>query len=241
MTLGNYIKQRRATLGQSQPELADVIGIEQSYLSKLENDKSIPSNEIFRRLLSALNSSVEDVVATLDKNYAQTQLMAIADIESHIKQHQARSLKSQRNYLYSCGILIVFAITFIFTGYSKLLFSEKHYIYKSSGVILPGEPKHIFHQWERLVVATEDQPRHKLLDTKRAEMTKRTDIEHIVLADYKGEEFMKDVEGGQRYFYLDTHSDISRSENAWLQIIGVLLLAASVYGLVIERRLFRGI
>ncbi|WP_448547126.1 helix-turn-helix transcriptional regulator [Thalassotalea fusca] len=239
MTLGNYIKQRRATLGQSQPELAEVIGIEQSYLSKLENDKSIPSNDIFRRLLSALNSSVEDVVATLDKNYVQTQLLAIADIETHIKQHQARSLKSQRNYLYSCGILIVIAITFIFTGYSKLLFSEKHYVYESSGIILPGEPKHIFHQWERMVVGTDEQPRHKLLDVKRAEMTKRTNIEHVVESRYQGEEFMKDVEGGQRYFYLDTHTDISRSENAWLQIIGVLLLAAGVYGLIIERRLYR--
>ena len=55
MTLGEYIKDARAQMQLSQPQLAEQIGIKQSYLSKLENDKSLPSNEVFRRLLNALN------------------------------------------------------------------------------------------------------------------------------------------------------------------------------------------
>lgn len=34
MTLGDYIKEKRMTMGLSQLQLAEQIGIEQSYLSK---------------------------------------------------------------------------------------------------------------------------------------------------------------------------------------------------------------
>ena len=40
MTLGEYIKDTRAKMQLSQPQLAEQIGIEQSYLSKLENVKT---------------------------------------------------------------------------------------------------------------------------------------------------------------------------------------------------------
>ena len=239
MTLGNYIKQRRATLGQSQPELAEVIGIEQSYLSKLENDKSIPSNDIFRRLLTALNTSVEEVIDALDMQYVKAQLMAIADIESFIKQHQVQGLKNQRRHLYACGILIVLAVTLIFTGYSKLLFSEKHYVYESLGVVLPGESKHIFHTWERSIVIEEGESRLRKIERKRAEMNKRRDALHEISPAFLGQSFIQEVEGGSRHFYLDKHRTIARSENAWLQIIGVLLLMSGLFGLFVERRLYK--
>ncbi|WP_229381076.1 helix-turn-helix domain-containing protein [Shewanella psychropiezotolerans] len=47
MTLGQQLKQFRIDRGFSQPELAELAGIEQSYLSKLENDKSVLSNMSF--------------------------------------------------------------------------------------------------------------------------------------------------------------------------------------------------
>ncbi|NQY36087.1 MAG: helix-turn-helix transcriptional regulator [Alteromonadaceae bacterium] len=55
MIFGEQFKKYRSDLGLSQPQLSELTGIEQSYLSKLENDKSVPSNEIFRNLLSAYN------------------------------------------------------------------------------------------------------------------------------------------------------------------------------------------
>ena len=51
MTLGEQLKKLRNAKDLSQPDLANIAGIEQSYLSKLENDKSIPSNDISRKLL----------------------------------------------------------------------------------------------------------------------------------------------------------------------------------------------
>ena len=58
MTLGEQLKKLRNAKALSQPDLANLAGIEQSYLSKLENDKSMPSNEIFRKLLAAFNLSL---------------------------------------------------------------------------------------------------------------------------------------------------------------------------------------
>ena len=47
MNFGEKLKQIRTQKNLTQPQMAEAIGIEQSYLSKLENDKSIPSAEMF--------------------------------------------------------------------------------------------------------------------------------------------------------------------------------------------------
>jgi transcriptional regulator with XRE-family HTH domain len=69
MTLGEQLKKLRADKGVSQPELAELAGIEQSYLSKLENDKSLPSNEVFRKLLNAFSLSVVQLLEPFDSHY----------------------------------------------------------------------------------------------------------------------------------------------------------------------------
>jgi transcriptional regulator with XRE-family HTH domain len=74
MTLGEQLKKLRNEKALSQPDLADLTGIEQSYLSKLENDKSMPSNDIFRRLLAAYELSLADFITVFDRYYAETQL-----------------------------------------------------------------------------------------------------------------------------------------------------------------------
>lgn len=57
-TFGTQLKHYRSELKLSQPEFAEQVGIEQSYLSKLENDKSVPSNDTFRSILTALNLTI---------------------------------------------------------------------------------------------------------------------------------------------------------------------------------------
>ena len=178
-------------------------------------------------------------MATLDMQYVTTQLMTIADIETFVKQQQAHGIKNQRRHLYACGILIVLAVTMIFTGYSKLLFSDKHYVYQSMGVILPDEPKHIFHHWERMIVVGAGESRRDRIEQERAKITKRMDIQYEITSSFLGEGFTKEVSGGRRHFYLDTHKYIARTENAWLQIIGVLLLISGLFGLFVERKLYR--
>ncbi len=52
MNIGERIKQLRIDKNLTQPQLAELANIEQSYLSKLENDKYIPSREILCSLLT---------------------------------------------------------------------------------------------------------------------------------------------------------------------------------------------
>ncbi|WP_147154713.1 MULTISPECIES: hypothetical protein [Pseudoalteromonas] len=44
-------------------------------MSKLENDKSIPSNEIFRALLIALDLSIDEFMKPLTYSHDKTRLM----------------------------------------------------------------------------------------------------------------------------------------------------------------------
>ena len=48
--------------------MAEAIGIEQSYLSKLENDKSVPSAEMFQAIVKALELDVQEFLKDIDRS-----------------------------------------------------------------------------------------------------------------------------------------------------------------------------
>ena len=238
MTLGEQLKKLRNDRGLSQPELAELSGIEQSYLSKLENDKSMPSNDIFRQLLKALKLELTVFLALFELTYIRQQLTSIADIEYWLLQQDKQKTMSQRRYLYSCSILIVIAITLFYVGFSKQNFSETRYQYESQGVILPGEPKDVFNVWMALVTGKGDE--HRIaMKKKRIEMTQRGDTEIYLTAENFGQQFVMDVTGGTRVFRLDKEEQIPRSINAWLQMLGVMFFSAGIMGFVLERRFYK--
>ena len=67
MNFGDRIRQLRIDKNLTQPELAAAMGIEQSYLSKLENGKSLPSNDMLQRILDVFGTDVGDLVDDLDQ------------------------------------------------------------------------------------------------------------------------------------------------------------------------------
>jgi len=148
--------------------LAELVGIEQSYLSKLENDKSVPSNEIFRQILQALNIKLSDFLKTIKSASDKQNLAQIPDVELWYMQQDNKTFKHQRRYLYFCSALIVLAVTFFYVGFSKLVFSEVRYVYYSAGVILEGEPKNIYREWSRLI----DAPIGQMADLRRKKKLK---------------------------------------------------------------------
>ncbi|MBE8167352.1 MAG: helix-turn-helix transcriptional regulator, partial [Shewanella sp.] len=77
MTLGQIIKKCRVEKGLSQPELADKIGIEQSYLSKLENDKSLPSNDMLQAILLAFDIKLEAILSSIESSSEKKRLKQI--------------------------------------------------------------------------------------------------------------------------------------------------------------------
>ena len=66
MKFGDFIRLKREQSGWTQPEAAAKIGIEQSYLSKLENGRSIPSADVYQRVCEAYGVSSAALYAAID-------------------------------------------------------------------------------------------------------------------------------------------------------------------------------
>jgi len=238
MTLGEQIRILRNAKGLSQPELANLAQIEQSYLSKLENDKSLPSNDIFRQLLNGLSLSLADFLQGFDKQYLHNNLRQIPDIEHWLLKNEKKDANSQRRYLYVASFLIAMAATSFYTGFSKVLFTGLHYQYESLGVILPDEPKNIFVSWRRLLDRTQPDF-HTVIAKKELEIEQRRDGKILLSSVHLGEQFIQQVEDGRRLYRFDKEKVIPQQVNAWLQIIGIFLFSAGILGFVLERRLYK--
>ena len=64
MTLGQAIRSVRQQAGMSQKELAEAVGIDQSYMSMIESgQRSNPGTRIIARLAQALQVSIDDLAA----------------------------------------------------------------------------------------------------------------------------------------------------------------------------------
>ncbi len=72
----------------------------------------------------------------------------------------------------------------------------------------------------------------------RVKMNKRFDEIVVTHNDDTGQHYVVDVKGGQRFFKKYKEIQQPRKINAWLQILGVFLLAAGAMGFVIKRKLF---
>lgn len=237
MTLGEYIRSLRNAKELSQPELARLANIEQSYLSKLENDKSIPSNDILRQLINALAMSLSDFLSGLDKNYIAKNLNQIPDIEHWLLKSEQKHMKRQRQYMYMSSLLIVIAVTCFYAGFSKVVFSGKQYQYESHGVVLSGEPSNVFANWSRLLDRT--QPDFHTIRLKRElEIERRKDASVVLFDTYLGDEFIQAVEGGKRRYRFDKEIVTPQKQNALLQILGVLLFTTGIMGFVLEKRIY---
>jgi len=239
MTLGEQLKKLRNDRGLSQPELSELANIEQSYLSKLENDKSIPSNDIFRNVLKALNVSLIDFLSAFNLKQDRQHLIQIPDIEFWFEKEDHKSSKNKRrNLRYFCA-LIVIAVTIFYIGSSKQLFSETRFQYRSEGVVLTGEQKEIFRNWKNLIDRNQDNLTARVR-AKELEINQRKDMIYFYAYEHKGRGFELNDKNGRRYYYLTGDVQSPRLINAWLQIFGVLFFTAGILFFALETRLSKG-
>jgi len=236
MTLGKKLKKLRAEHNLSQPELAEKIGIEQSYLSKLENDKSVPSNEIFNNILQAFGLTLDQFVSEFTQGAELDRLKQIPDVQQYFLTKQTHNKNIQRRFLYVSSLLVVLATTLFYMGYSKQIFSETQFQYESRGVVFDDEPADIFNRWQRLIP---QEQYHDLHQKRKLEMEQRIDEKSIGIFEHSGPHFRRDIQGGYRHYRLASEKEVKRSVNAWLQVFGVFLFSASIMGFVLERRFFK--
>lgn len=127
MTFGDKLKSLRVTRDWTQPEAAAAIGVEQSYLSKLENG-SIPSAEVFRRLLDGLQTSMEEVLEGLDTD-SLNKLRRIAEVDDYLADRARVSVVRHRRYITALIATVALGAALIYAGLSGMFFPEVVYGY----------------------------------------------------------------------------------------------------------------
>jgi transcriptional regulator with XRE-family HTH domain len=100
INFGDYLKSRRTELGWTQPEAAAKVRIEQSYLSKLENGRSIPSEEVYQRIAAAYGLDTEAMVVSLYPAELD-RLREIEAVRKHLLTAAQNTGAARRGWLYA--------------------------------------------------------------------------------------------------------------------------------------------
>lgn len=215
MTLGEQIKLLRNQAELTQPELAVSAGIEQSYLSKLENDKASPSFEIISKIASALKTDAYAIINALAPEYVQTKLCHIPEVAAQHAQYRRKQQKANNIRYWLASLLIVLGVCTVLIGGTKALFPEVAYNYYSIGKVLPGEPIDLYEN-SRLGETDEEE------SLRWKDLLNRREKRNIVSYEYRGLSFVEDY-GNHRRFYkkASKNTELARRENAWLIVFGM--------------------
>ncbi|MES2822070.1 MAG: helix-turn-helix transcriptional regulator [Pseudomonadota bacterium] len=243
MNIGEKLKQLRSEKNWTQPQLAEAIGIEQSYLSKLENDKSIPSADIFQAILKAFTIDVGSFLERIDVQIIQRQLRQIPEVTNFLNAGIVGKIHNIKKWLFCSAIACVIGLTLIVTGQMGLVFSNTMYNYESTGIILSGEPQDLFESYEKLLNSRRSSGEiasHEELNKKWYEFTStRRRPNYLALPNYQGSIFNVAVEEGSRTYFFKDSRETNHPQNRFLVLIGALLGFAGLFGFFVEFRLRR--
>ena len=235
MNFGEKLRRLRNDKDLTQPEAAEAMGIEQSYLSKLENDKSLPSNDVLTRILDVFGLEIGDLVNDLSQG-ARNQLRQLPDVADHFNRQKQLLIGNRQRWLVVSTLLLSLGIAFVYAGNVHLFFSDIVYEYKSHGVVLEGESKEIFANPGRYIPnAATEKVQIEHLDSIRA----RTDEVYLRVAEFAGSIFNVNVDGGSRTYYLDTETEIDPWQSKLVVFIGVLMTICGLTGMLLDRTLSR--
>jgi DNA-binding XRE family transcriptional regulator len=241
MNIGERIKQIRAEKNLTQPQLAEMIGIEQSYLSKLENDKSIPSADIFQSLLKGLDMTATDFLQEIDKDSMYKQLKHIPEVANHLTAQTTIKVHSVKKWLYTSAVLCILGITLFIAGDKELISSNTVHNYESRGITKDQEPIDLL--WDRSLIGPYLFKTRTiyLTDEQHDQMAvfemERLSKNHQVRNQYLGKSFTEQVDGGVRQYIWVGQTEIKKPENRWLMLTGVFLFFSGVFGFITEYRL----
>ncbi len=221
MSLGNAIKNLRQKYQLSQPELAVRAGIEQSYLSKIENDKSMPSEDIFERLLSALDLTVEQFMESVGHHIDSSQLLQITQTKRYVgQQHRLVQQRQNRMQIFAI-VLIAFGCALFYCAHKTLLFPERQYVYESEGVIKDSEPDTFFSNWRQMITNASNAEK---FDDLVATIHQRKKKEYIYSYEMLGLQFTQHEEGGRRIYVYNTNIEHPRVINGVLTFVAIFTL-----------------
>lgn len=234
MNLGEKLRQYRQDRNMTQPQLAEAMGIEQSYLSKLENGKSLPSNDVLNRILDVFAVDVGELLDGLDQG-VRNQLRQIPDVGDFLRREKELIIGNRRRWMLVSAVLVALGSALLYAGSVQLFFPGTVYGYRSNGVIRDGESKELFEDYP----VPGDASREEQLRIRDA-IAARVDQRYFVTTSYRGERFNELVDGGSRTYYLRERNQVSPWQNKAVASVGVFMLIFGVIGLTLERKLARG-
>lgn len=245
MNIGEKIKQLRTEKNLTQPQLAEAIGIEQSYLSKLENDKSIPSADIFQAVLRGLSVDVGTFLQGIDDSIVRGPLKQIPDVALYLNSQFGERVHNIKKWLYGSAAACVIGLTLIVAGYEMLIFSNLKYEYISHYILNSGETEEMVDRWESFeppiacdIGKGEDcNKKQAERAIKRKNVAARVNVDTLLLSDYQGEYIYKNVDGGFRAYKSHGQQISAAPQNGYLILLGSLLTFAGIFGFFIEFRL----
>lgn len=138
MNFGERLKQLRQSKDWSQPELAQAIGIEQSYLSKLENDKSVPSPDMLNRILEAFDIDIETLLQGMDESEIRNHLRSIPLVNGHLQAQKENARRKRSRWVIGSALLCVFGISTIVIGIGFIVNPIVAYDYGSEEIVPNG-------------------------------------------------------------------------------------------------------
>lgn len=222
MKFGEYLRDRRTELGWTQPEAAAKVGIEQSYLSKLETGKSIPSGDVYQRFAEAYDLKTEDMVTVLFP--AELDRLREVDTVREAILHQQNTLRSMsRRWL--VGGLTMLLLSGALLGLSFLESDRTvlEYNYQSTGIIRAGEPLDVFDALDEDLNQTDEGYAEKV--ALRDALIARVDEQTRAISDMKGPRFIEQVPEGTRVWRLTGGFEtLKPARFGWARVPGLALL-----------------
>ncbi len=132
ITLGEKLKKLRAEAGLTQPQLATQSGINQSYLSKIENDNVVPSDDILFKICEVFNIKPEQLLLELDSEFIKRHYHHIPSLLEKINRYKTFLIRFHRAWIICAISFMVFGLFGFTIGQSGLFFPEEAYTYSGS-------------------------------------------------------------------------------------------------------------
>jgi len=242
MNFGEKLKQIRTERAQTQPQFAAALGIEQSYLSKLENDKSLPSADMFNTIVAGLGIDAAAMLRDIDQELLDTTLSHIPAVGQFNTRTVVVQEHNFKRWLYGSALAWIVGFALMLAANDGIFFSNRIYKYSSPGVILAGEPQNIFETQEEILslrrqakLMTDEQ-----FTLARAEFkSKRVSPVSVETPENRGSFFTeKDGQGVRRYVLIQSERAQSTG-NRILQFLGAIIFTCGFVGVITEWRLRR--
>ena len=222
MKFGDYLKKLRTERGWTQPEAASRAGIEQSYLSKLENGKSIPSSDIYKKLVDIYDIQTRDMAGVLFP--AELDRLRGIDSLREILLENARARQAMpRRWLIAGLAALVVGGGFVGLSRVEEARTVQQFIYQSDGVILPDESSDIFANLDE-----EPNPAvERVVD--REKLLRRLDERTQVTQEMRGPEFTERTVKGRRVWRLVGGAErLVPAKYRWALVPGLALIAGGL-------------